>query len=175
MPLELPHTAGCLVCGPGNSKGLRLRLFVDPETGIVQTHFSAKIEHIGFEGVAHGGVIATVMDEVMVWAASWSGKRFCLCGEMTVRYRRRAEVGQMLICTAKVESARSKLISTIAGAADESGRVIATAIGKYVPLSDEDNGNFLRTLLDAPATAATAELMRRGANADRRQHSSQRI
>jgi acyl-coenzyme A thioesterase PaaI-like protein len=163
MPLELPHTAGCLACGPGNSKGLRLQLFVDSETGIVQTRFAAKIEHIGFEGVAHGGVIATVMDEVMVWAASWAGKRFCLCGEMSVRFRRRAEVGQVLICTARVESTRSKLIATTADATDESGQLIATASGKYIPLSDEDNRGFLRTLLDDPATAATAELMRRGA------------
>lgn len=162
MPLELPHTAGCLVCGPGNAKGLRLKLFVDPETGIVQTRFRAGVEHIGFEGMAHGGVIAAMMDEAMVWAASWSGKRFCLCGEMSVRFRRRAEVGHTLVCTARVESARSKLIATIAEAADETGQTIATASGKYVPLGDEDNRNFIRTLLDDPATAATADRMRRG-------------
>jgi acyl-coenzyme A thioesterase PaaI-like protein len=175
MPLELPHTAGCLVCGPGNPKGLRLRLFVDPETGIVLTRVTPRPEHIGFEGVAHGGMIATVMDEVMVWAASWNGKRFCLCGEMTVRYRRRAEVGQELFFTAQIESARSKLISTTAEAADESGQVIATATGKYVPLSDADNAGFLRTLLDDPATAATAEQMRGGSDAGRYRSSSQAI
>jgi uncharacterized protein (TIGR00369 family) len=163
MPLELPHTAGCLVCGPGNPKGLRLQLFVDPETGIVETRFTTKIEHIGFEGVAHGGVIATVLDEVMVWAASWAGKRFCLCGEMNVRYRHRAEVGQPLICTARVQSLRSKLIATAAEAADESGRIIATATGKYVPLSDEVNREFMQTFLDDPATAWTADMMRHGA------------
>jgi uncharacterized protein (TIGR00369 family) len=166
MPLELPHTAGCLACGPANSTGLRLKLFVDPETGIVQTRFAARADHIGFEGLAHGGVIATVMDEVMVWAASWSGKRFCLCGEMSVRFRRRAEVGRVLVCTAHVLSIRSKLIATSAEAADESGRTIATATGKYVPLSDEDNGNFIQTFLDDPATRATADLMRRGNNGE---------
>lgn len=175
MPLELPHTAGCLVCGPGNSKGLRLQLFVDPETGIVQTRFAAKIEHIGFEGVTHGGVIATVLDEAMVWAATWAGKRFCLCGEMTVRFRQRAEVGQALVCSARVESARSKLIATAGEATDESGRVVATATGKYVPLSDEVNRRFVGTLLDDPATAATAELLRRGAGADRRREVSEPI
>jgi acyl-coenzyme A thioesterase PaaI-like protein len=163
MPLELPHTAGCLVCGPSNPKGLRLQLFVDPETGIVRTRFVTGIDHIGFEGVAHGGVIATVMDEVMVWAASWAGKRFCLCGEMTVRFRQRVEVDQPLICTARVESVRSKLISTAGEAADESGRVVATASGKYVPLPEEQNREFLRTLLDDPATARAADLLRRGA------------
>jgi acyl-coenzyme A thioesterase PaaI-like protein len=162
MPLELPHTAGCLVCGPGNPKGLRLQLFVDPATGIVRTRFVPSAEHIGFEGVAHGGIIATVMDEVMVWAASWTGKRFCLCGEMSVRFRHRAEVGMPLLCTARIESVRLKLISTTGEAADESGRIIATATGKYVPLSDEGNHNFIQTFIDNPATAETAQLMRRG-------------
>jgi len=168
MSLELPHTAGCLVCGPGNPKGLRLQLFVDPPTGVVRTRFAPAREHIGFEGVAHGGVIATVMDEVMVWAASWAGKRFCLCGEMSVRFRQRAEVGQPLVCTARVEIVRSRFISTTAEAADESGRIFATAAGKYVPLSDEANGDFIRTFIDDSATAETARLMRSGVEGQRK-------
>ena len=53
-------------------------------------------EHIGFEGVVHGGMIATVIDEAMVWAATWAGKRFCVCGEMSVRFRRPSVVGEEL-------------------------------------------------------------------------------
>jgi acyl-coenzyme A thioesterase PaaI-like protein len=162
MPLELPHTAGCLVCGPGNRYGLHLHLFVEPATGIIRTRFTPEPQHIGFEGVAHGGIIATVMDEVMVWAASWAGKRFCLCGEMSVRFRNRADVGQIMLFTAQVETVRSKLISTTAQAADESGKVFATATGKYVPLPDDANQNFIRSFVENPATSETAELMRRG-------------
>ena len=162
MPLELPHTAGCLVCGPGNTKGLRLRLFVDPHTGIVQTQFSPGREHIGFEGVTHGGVLAAVLDEVMVWAASWAGKRFCLCGEMNVRYRQKAQIGKPLTCSARVEVKRSKLISTSAEALDAEGKIIATATGKYVPLTREENLEFVRTFINDHATAAAAEMIRRG-------------
>ena len=162
MPLELPHTAGCLVCGPGNTKGLRLRLFVDPNTGVVRTDYSPAREHIGFEGVTHGGAIAAVLDEVMVWAASWAGKRFCLCGELNVRFRQKAEVGQPLICSAKVESSRSKLISTSGEALDSAGKIVATATGKYIPLPPEENLQFIRTFLDDPETAAAAEMIRRG-------------
>src|SRR3954471_25071934 len=38
--LELPHTQGCMVCGPANALGLHLSLFVDPATGIVHVDFS---------------------------------------------------------------------------------------------------------------------------------------
>jgi uncharacterized protein (TIGR00369 family) len=162
MPIELPHTAGCLACGPANARGLRLSLFVDPETGIVQTQFTTAIEHIGFEGVTHGGVIATVLDEAMVWAATWAIKRFCLCGEMSVRFRRPAEVDRALTFTARVESVRSKLISTTGDVADGSGRILATATGKYVPLPQEANHQYLQTLLDDPGTREAASLLRAG-------------
>jgi uncharacterized protein (TIGR00369 family) len=164
VKLELPHTAGCLVCGPGNAKGFRLHLFVDPETGIVQTRFSPKQEHIGFVGVAHGGVLAAVLDEVMVWAATWAGKRFCLCGEMNVRFRQKAEIDQPLVCTARVESVRSKLIATVAEAVDEAGKVVAEATGKYVPLGVEQNREFVGTLIEEAGTREAAEMLRAGSN-----------
>src|SRR5207253_656525 len=47
--IELPHTAGCLVCGRQNPKGLHLHLHVDEATGAVETRFTPGSEHIGFE------------------------------------------------------------------------------------------------------------------------------
>jgi acyl-coenzyme A thioesterase PaaI-like protein len=162
MPLELPHTAGCLVCGPGNAKGLHLQLNVDPQTGLVRTHFAPGAEHIGFEGMAHGGVVAMVFDEAMVWAASWAAKRFCVCGEMSVRFKRKAPVGQVLTFAARVQSSRARLITISAEAVDATGQTIAIASGKYVPLTAEENRRLVQTLLSDPATAAAADMMRAG-------------
>ena len=58
--MELPHTAGCLVCGRQNPIGLHLHLHVEESTGAVETHFTPAAEHIGFEGIIHGGILATV-------------------------------------------------------------------------------------------------------------------
>jgi acyl-coenzyme A thioesterase PaaI-like protein len=160
--LELPHTAGCVACGPGNPKGLHLRLFVDPEIGTIHTHFAPASEHIGFHAMAHGGVLATVMDEVMVWAASWSVRRFCVCAEMSVRFRQKAQVGESLKFSAHVEFRRTRLIGTTAEAVDRAGNVVAEATGKYMPLSPEENREFVRTFINDPATAAAAEIIRRG-------------
>jgi uncharacterized protein (TIGR00369 family) len=160
MPLELPHTSGCLVCGPANARGLRLNLFVDPANGVVETRYVPAIEHVGFEGIVHGGAIATVLDEAMVWAASWHGKRFCVCGEMNVRFRQTARIGVPLICRARVDSSRARLIVTSAEATDESGKIIAAATGKYVPLPPAESGAFVATFIRNPATEAAAEMMR---------------
>src|SRR5690348_467563 len=131
--MELPHTAGCVVCGRENPHGLRLDLHVDPARGVVSTSFTPRPEHIGFVGIVHGGV-ATVLDEAMVWAATWSGRRFCVCGELTVRFRASARIGRALRIKARVDSARPKLIQTSAEARDADGELVATAVGKYVPV-----------------------------------------
>lgn len=160
MPtIELPHTHGCLVCGQANPHGLQLHLHVDPENGVVRTEFTPGPHHIGFEGIVHGGIVATVIDEAMVWAATWSGKRFCVCGEMSVRFRQSVEVGKPVLVTARVELNRAKLITTTCEVTS-GDTVHATATGKYVPLTAADSEKFVATLVDEPATTESARLMR---------------
>jgi acyl-coenzyme A thioesterase PaaI-like protein len=160
MPiLELPHTPGCLVCGRENPHGLHLSFFVDPQTGIVQTTFTSRATHIGFPEVIHGGIIATVLDEAMVWAATWAGKRFCLCGELTTRFRQPARVGQPTIVKAKVESHTPRLIKTSATLHTESGELLATATGKYVPVPTDHNTILVKSLIEDPKTSESAAIL----------------
>jgi acyl-coenzyme A thioesterase PaaI-like protein len=156
--LELPHTSGCVVCGTANAHGLKLSLFVDDQSGVVETTFTPLPQQIGFEGIVHGGVIATVIDEAMVWAATWAGKRFCVCGEMNVRFRQNAKVGVPLRVIAKVTSARSRLIETTCEVM-EGDVLIALGSGKYVPLSAERHGEFVGTFVESPSTAEAAVLL----------------
>ena len=164
MPtLELPHTPGCLVCGHANPHGLRLSLYVDPAAATVTTTFTPGPDHIGFEGIIHGGVLATVLDEAMVWAAIWSSKRICVAGELTIRFRESARPGDALLVTATLDAARSKLITTrgeIRRTSD--GAVVATAAGKFVPLNEARHRAFIETLVDAPSTREAATLLRGG-------------
>ena len=161
MPLlQLPHTAGCLVCGRQNPHGLKLSLDVDESTGVVSVLFTPRPEHIGFEGIVHGGVLATVLDEAMVWAATWAGKRFCVAGEISVRFRRSAGVGEPLRVATQVESARPRLIQTSGTVTDRSGAVLAEATGKYVPVPPERHRHVLTTLVDDPSTARAASVLK---------------
>jgi uncharacterized protein (TIGR00369 family) len=160
--MQLPHTLGCLVCGRDNPHGLHLDLHVDPETGTVSAEFTPTVHHIGFEGIIHGGLLATVLDEAMVWAATWGGRRFCVCAEMTVRYLRTAAVGQSLRVEARLTSDR-KVIQCDGVIRDSAGETITTATGKYIRLSKEGNQKFLATLVENDATRAACTLLRQDA------------
>jgi uncharacterized protein (TIGR00369 family) len=157
--LQLPHTPGCLVCGRDNDFGLKLSLFVAPETGVVTVDFAAEPQHIGFEGIVHGGLIATVIDEAMVWSATWSGKRFCVCGELSVRFRRPAQIGEPLHVEARVEFARPKLIQTACTIRTAEGGVVAAGGGKYVPMTIEKSHDVTRMFTDDPQTREAARLL----------------
>jgi uncharacterized protein (TIGR00369 family) len=161
MPLlPLPHSVGCLVCGRDNPHSLRLSLQVDTDPGAIHTTFTPQPEHTGFIGVIHGGVLAMVADEAMVWAAIWSTRRSCLAGELTIRFKRPATVGQPLNVTARITRGRSRVIEAECALADESGDPIATAVGKYVPLGPDETIAFLRTLVAEPHTQPAIDRLR---------------
>ena len=162
--IELPHTPNCLVCGRGNPHGLHLSLHVEPQTGVVTTRWTPSGDQIGFQGIVHGGAVATVLDEAMVWAATWAGRRFCVCGEMTVRFRESAAVGEEVVVTARVDVARARLVTTSGDVKRVDGTGIATASGKYVPLPDERHRAFVGTLVEEAGTARAAGVLRGGAN-----------
>jgi uncharacterized protein (TIGR00369 family) len=154
-----------MVCGRNNDFGLKLSLFVEPTTGVVSVDFAAEPQHIGFQGIVHGGLIATVIDEAMVWAATWSGKRFCVCGELSVRFRRPAQVGETLYLEARVEFARPKLIQTACTIRTKEGGVVAAGGGKYVPMTPEKSREVMQTFADDPQTHDAAQLLTRSTSA----------
>lgn len=156
---ELPHTRGCLVCGRDNPHGIHLHLSVDDATGIVTSQFTAAAHHMGFEGIVHGGLLSTVLDEAMVWSATWSGKRFCVCGELNVRFRRSVQIGQVVNVEARITAMRSRLIETEGFVRDASGLVLAESTGKYVPVSPERNRAVIETFVADPATQQAHQIL----------------
>jgi uncharacterized protein (TIGR00369 family) len=131
---ELPHSKSCFVCGSRNASGLNLRFHTDGR--MVRAHFTARAEYNGFVNVIHGGILATVLDEVMVWACSVQTKQFFYCAEMTVRYRSPAKPGDEITAEGElVESKRGRLFLANGKLTRAGGVIIATSTGKYVPVT----------------------------------------
>ena len=161
MPLiDLPRTAGCVVCGPSNPHGMRLTSAVDPASGAVHTPFTPAPHHVGFDGLVHGGVLATVADEAMVWASIWSSRSSCVAGELSVRFRRPTAPGDALLVVATVVRVKHRLIETAATVTTAAGQTVMTAGGKYLAGSAAETAAFVATLLPEPTSAAAvAHLM----------------
>ena len=140
---ELPHTRSCFVCGESNPVGFNLRSETDGR--IVRTHFVFGAGHVGFKQVVHGGLTATLLDEIMTWACAVRTKRFAYCAELNVRYLQPVRPQERVMATAElVADRRGRLFETKAELRNESGVVLATATGKYLPLKDTDATEMAR-------------------------------
>ena len=134
---ELPHTHSCFVCGESNAIGFRLRFETDGH--VVQTRFWARAEHIGFKNVMHGGLVATILDEVMVWGCAVATRKFAYCAELTVRFLSPVRPGEGLVAIGQLAANRKgKIFEAKGSLRDLSGKTLAEATGKYLPIKTED-------------------------------------
>jgi len=146
---ELPHTHSCFVCGESNPIGLNLRFETDGH--VVRTHFKPRPEHIGFKEVVHGGIIATLLDEIMVWACLTQTKRFAYCAEFTLRFLNPLRPGQETLATAElVANRRDRIFEAKAELHDSTGKLLATAIGKYLPVKALELADMSTDLVGDP-------------------------
>lgn len=131
----LPHTRSCFVCGESNPAGLRLRFETDGS--VVRTQFTPRTEHIGFKGVVHGGLLATLLDEIMVWACAVKTGRFAFCGELKVRYMKPVQPGDELVATAEmITNRRGKLFEARGELKNRAGEILTEGSGKYLPIAE---------------------------------------
>ncbi len=131
--LNLQDNHRCFACGLQNPEGLRLIWTVDGLT--MTTNFVAESKYQGWEGIVHGGILATLLDEAMARLAS------VVCGdaltaEMTVRYVQPAAIGELLYVRGEIVKESRRLVEMKASIHRENaaGAIVAHAAGKAVKI-----------------------------------------
>jgi uncharacterized protein (TIGR00369 family) len=142
----LPHTKSCFVCGESNHAGLKLRFHTDGTR--VSTKCVAAAHHVGFKTTVHGGIVATLLDEVMAWVCAVRAGRFAFCAELNVRFSHPVRPGiEINVEGELVANRRDKLYETKATVRDMEGRVLASATGKYLPIPHRDALDFMEDVV----------------------------
>jgi uncharacterized protein (TIGR00369 family) len=115
---------------------------------IVRAEFTPRPEHVGFRDVVHGGIITTLLDEIMVWACAVRTKQFALCAELNVRFQQPLHPGEKTVADAELgTNRRNRLFEAKAELRDAQGNVLATATGKYLPIKSADAGETMADLI----------------------------
>ena len=143
---ELPHTHHCFVCGESNAVGLKLRFTTDGR--VVHTRFRLRAAHNGFRGIIHGGILTTVLDEIMVWACAVPTGRFAFCAELNARFLNPVRPDDEIIATGEMLANRKNRMFEAKGVlANTSGRVFAEATGKFLPIPKRDLTGMMSDLI----------------------------
>ena len=91
-----PHASNpCFGCGEANPQGMHLRFERDEVRQRIVGKFQLGPEYQGATGFLHGGIIATVLDEVMSKVSRFFDVR-AVTAELTVEYLKPVRVDQEL-------------------------------------------------------------------------------
>ena len=125
MSLHLEDDQWCYVCGKANPEGFKLR-FEHPKRGLLKAVMAFEKRHQGFKGIVHGGMVAMLLDEMMVNLA-WLEGAPAVTAELKVRLKKPVRVGERVLLEGKVERATPRALYASASAKNAQGELLATA------------------------------------------------
>lgn len=121
---------GCFACGRDNPIGLHLDDFA-LDDGVVSARFAPRSEYRGAGTTLHGGVAATALDEILVWAGILTEEVLTVTGNLELRYRRPVHVDEAIMVSARVDE-RSGRRLRLSGELSVSGERRVVASGLYL-------------------------------------------
>jgi len=133
--IEFRDDGMCFVCGQKNPIGLKLVFTLQPDRTL-ETRFTPQKVHQGYADVVHGGILATVLDEVMVNLPYHLGQKV-VTARMELVLRRPARVGQELVFIAQLDRETRRTLEASARAVEPGGTVVAEARGTLLKIYDD--------------------------------------
>lgn len=140
----------CFACGTENPIGMRLR--IEFGEGTARAAWIAGENFVGWSDKIHGGMIATLLDEVMAWAPS-SFDSWAVTAEMSIRYRSPASPGEELVAEGRVVERRRRIYEVRGEVRGADGRLVAEGTGRYLGAAPRAKAELKERYGMAPGTA----------------------
>ena len=118
----------CFACGKDNPIGLKLDFTLQDGQYVAIKKLSA--DYQGYDGIVHGGILTTMMDEAM---AGYLNKAVCqkaVTARLDVRYRKPAPIGEELTIRCWEDSRKGAFVTMKATISLTDGTITTEATGK---------------------------------------------
>lgn len=130
---ETTASVGCFGCSAANEKGLGL-VFAKRED-LVEASATLGDSFAGYDGLVHGGIVSTLLDEAMGWAILELAGRYAVTRSLTVEFRRPVLIGRPLKLNARIAGEEPDgALRVEARIVDMRDRLLASAVGIWVPV-----------------------------------------
>jgi uncharacterized protein (TIGR00369 family) len=155
--LDNSDSHNCFACSSKNKFGLQMKLFTDGEA--VYSGLSVPDHMGGWKNIVHGGIVSTILDEIMGWAGLYFLKKITLTKSITVDFIKAVHIGEGLDAEARVIHIHDDKTASIEGFLyNEKKELCAKATGSFTVLSpklakrigvmtDDDIKNFFEPLI----------------------------
>lgn len=127
----------CFGCGPDNSHGLQMRFATNGRMIRSQVVMAERFR--GWSNLIHGGVLSTLLDEVMGWTVIILSGKFMLTKTMRVTFKRPVRIGARLTVTGYIKERIGERRAVVAAEIREAENdaLCATAEGEFALFSRE--------------------------------------
>jgi uncharacterized protein (TIGR00369 family) len=126
----------CFGCGPANPDGLQLKFALSQDGKSYVCAFSLAGRFVGPPGHAHGGIIATILDEAMSKANKLKAK-VALTRRLQIEYLRPVPLGQPVIAQGQVSRMKGRILYNSAELRNAAGEVLARGRGTFLAVDAE--------------------------------------
>jgi uncharacterized protein (TIGR00369 family) len=126
--IQQPVSRNCFVCGVDNQAGLHMQ-FYETDSDPVEVHvdYTVPAQYQGYPGVVHGGIIATMLDEVISRTVfRGDPPRFVVTAKLSIRYRKPVPVETPLKLVGRVVEDKGKVISVAGEIYGPEGTLLAS-------------------------------------------------
>lgn len=123
----------CFGCGPANGAGLRLKFVLDEDRRRFVCRFRLKTQFVGPPGHAHGGIIATILDEAM-GKVNKLHNVIALTSRMEVDYLKPVPLSKPLVVEGWEVRVRGREHIHAAEIRDSKGQVLASSQGRFIEI-----------------------------------------
>lgn len=132
-----PAVYQCFGCSPHNESGLQLEFWEDGDELV--SYWNPRSVLQSYPQVVHGGIQATLLDEIAGWVVYVKCGTVGLTAEMNVKFKKPLYIHHGEITIRARVSEQNKRLATILGQLiDSSGKTCAEAELKYFLLSETD-------------------------------------
>jgi len=127
--LRFPADGGCFGCSSQNASGLQLA-FKRKDDELHSEYVIADRFH-GAPGVAHGGIVASILDEISCAAVFFLRGPHVVTGELTVRYSKPCPVETPLHFHARIVDETHRRYAVVEADAWSGDVVLARSTGRF--------------------------------------------
>ena len=134
--IEKPQGHYCFACGTANPIGLKLEFYRLADS--ICSEITLDKVHEGWENLAHGGIISTLLDEVMSWAVLYFKRVLFVTRKMKIKYIRPVLIGTPLTVRGiLIDTSEPPKVMTRGEILDDQGRLLVRSTGEFIELPAE--------------------------------------
>ena len=135
--ISFPLERNCFGCSQTNPSGLQLNFYTEANSSKIYSFFIPSQEHVGWGNIIHGGIAATIMDEMSSWVVITNKKQMCVTLKLELKYHGVLNTEAEYTVIGEIAAEKGRCVEVSSYICNAAGKKLVSAMAKMMVLSAE--------------------------------------